>query len=76
MSYEKGFRRLYDVVAAAWMLYWLGAGLLSIFLNKSSLTGFEILLLLTAICIVPPLGYVILFFLVPWITRAFRSSEK
>ena len=76
MNYEKGFKRLYAVIATSWILYWIGAALLSGFVNKSPLTGFDILFLLAAICIAPPLGYVILFYLVPWIARGFKSSEK
>jgi hypothetical protein len=65
MNLKKGFFRVYVVVTACWILFWIVLGL-----EKGADIGPIVLMV-----VVPPVAaYVMLFIVVPWIWRGFKSG--
>jgi hypothetical protein len=67
VSLRKGFLRIYTAVTACWALFWI-----SVIATKGvELTG----QLLFGVALPPVAAYVVLFIVVPWIGRGFKSQK-
>jgi hypothetical protein len=70
MNYRRGLKRIYFALAIPWVLFFLiGAGA---FWNSP---GDRVWFL--ELAVIPPLlGWLVLFVVVPWIARGFKSSTN
>jgi p-aminobenzoyl-glutamate transporter AbgT len=71
VNYKRGFKRLYVVAVAVWILFVIALAIEAPVLRENALS-----LIVVAITVPPVVAYFVLFFLIPWIVRGFRSHEK
>jgi len=64
LNYQRGFKRLFAVIAVCWMAFWLWAA------SQSPPQSYTLIIIAFA---VPAAGYALFFTVVPWIARGFKS---